>query len=147
MTRFLSLKPFVISCITSGLIASSALADSTPPTITVESQVAECRNPSTSIQIPLTVSDNVDPLPSVSVTNSCTTCTNANPDEYPFGSHWVTVTASDNSGNVATESVNVLVQDTLPPSVRFDTSPAGCLASSTNVTCECNSPGESIIDS
>jgi len=146
MTRFLSVKPLVIAWLAASLIPQTALADTTAPTITVESQVAECRNPSTSIQIPLNVSDNVDPLPSVSISNSCSTCTNNNPDEYPFGSHWVTVTASDNSGNVATESVNVLVQDTLAPSVRFDTSPAGCLASSTNVTCECNNSAGSVID-
>ncbi len=146
MTRFISLKPLVITCMTVGLMAPVAFADTTPPTITVESQLAECRNPSTSIQIPLTVSDNVDPLPSVSISNSCSTCTNANPDEYPFGSHWVTITASDNSGNVATEEVNILVQDSLAPSVRFDTSPAGCLASSTNVTCECNNPNGSVFD-
>lgn len=146
MTRFLSIKPFVIACLGAGLVSQTASADTTPPIITVESQVAECRNPSTSIQIPLNVSDNVDPLPVVNISNDCSTCSDVNPDEYPFGSHWVTVTASDNSGNIASEAVNVIVQDTLAPSVRFDTSPAGCLASSTNVTCECNAPGGSVID-
>lgn len=149
MNRFLSLKTSFMAALCVMVGTPNLWADTQAPVITVESQVAECQNPTRSIQIPLQVNDNVDPLPSVSITSvsdTCTTCANENPDNYPIGSHWVTVTASDNSGNTATEQVNVIVQDTLAPSVRFQSNPAGCTASSTTVTCECSGPEGSTID-
>lgn len=109
------------------VVASPAAgADTTPPSIVASDKIAECRGDTTSVFIAPTVTDDLDPLPQVSFDNAFR---DRDPDDYPIGQHFVTISAQDNAGNLASTTITVSVQDTEPPVV----------ASSVEVVAECAS--------
>ncbi|MEC9466647.1 MAG: hypothetical protein VX834_12725, partial [Myxococcota bacterium] len=137
-----SMTALALTMLISTLVTPVALADSTPPTIVVNGKIAECRYPTTTVELDPTVSDNADPLPQYWFD----TPNDTDPDEYPIGTHLVTVYARDNQNNESSQTTTVLVQDTLAPTVMFDSNPPGCIASATSVSCECTSPDGSVLN-
>lgn len=86
------------------------ISDTTPPTIVAPADLTiECEGPATVIDLGTpTVSDVCDPAPAV---------VNDAPADFHLGTHVVTWTATDASGNVATATQTVTVVDTTPPTL------------------------------
>ncbi len=84
--------------------------DGTAPTITAPGAVgAEATGPGTAVALGTpTVSDDIDPSPSV---------TNDAPESFGLGLTVVTWTATDASGNSASDTQNVTVSDTAAPAI------------------------------
>ena len=86
--------------------------DTTPPTITAPADImVECNTANGAAGVDLgtpTVSDDTDPNPTV---------TSDAPATFPLGSTTVTYTATDSSGNSASDTQTVTVEDTSPPSI------------------------------
>ncbi len=99
------------------------IRDTTPPMITVPAdRTAEAAGVQTAVSIgQATATDIADPDPAI---------TNDAPASFPLGDTVITWTATDDSGNVATDTQTVTVQDTTPPSI---TVPADHTAEATGV--------------
>jgi hypothetical protein len=90
----------------------SPSTDTTGPTITVPAMLTlEANSPAGAIgTFTATASD-------PSGVNGAVTCTYPSGTRFPIGNTTVSCSATDTVGNTATASFNVLVQDTLPPTV------------------------------
>ena len=102
---------------TSGDTACATVRDTTPPYISAPADVTtECVSPdgaSPDIGTPV-VSDICDPSPTI-VNNA--------PSVFPIGSTIVTWTATDASSNSNTDTQNVSIVDTTPPTLTFEVIP------------------------
>ncbi len=101
--------------------ATTLVPDSNPPSITAPADVTqEATGVKTAVNLGTpTVSDDTDPSPSVSANNT---------GPFQLGSTLVTWTATDASGNSASDTQQVTVTDSTPPSI---TAPADITMSST----------------
>ncbi|MGH8598709.1 MAG: HYR domain-containing protein [Gammaproteobacteria bacterium] len=106
-------------------------ADTTPPALNLPANMtAEATSPSgAAVTYAATATDNVDPNPTVS-------CAPASGSTFAIGATSVNCTATDASGNSASGSFVVTVQDTTPPVLTVPanittpaTSPAGAVVS------------------
>ncbi|MBI1853345.1 MAG: HYR domain-containing protein [Planctomycetes bacterium] len=104
--------------------------DTISPVITCPNPIsAECSSQSgTPITFTVTAMDACDPAPTI-------VCTPASGSAFPLGGTTVSCTATDHSGNMATCSFVVTINDTMPPTIT-------CPASS---TVQCNTPGGRIV--
>ena len=95
-----------------GVAIFPSLDNTTPPTITAPADITEeCNTANGAAGVDLgtpTVSDDTDPNPTV---------TSDAPATFPLGSTTVTYTATDSSGNSASDTQTVTVEDTSPPSI------------------------------
>ena len=95
-----------------GVAIFPSLDNTTPPTITAPADImVECNTANGATGVDLgtpTVSDDTDPNPTV---------TSDAPATFPLGSTTVTYTATDSSGNSASDTQTVTVEDTSPPSI------------------------------
>ena len=99
--------------------------DRTPPTITVPADMTvEATGPSgATVNFTVTASDNVSP-----------SCSPASGSTFPLGKTTVNCTATDASGNRASASFKVTVQDTKPPTINVPDSVTAEATSSAGAT-------------
>jgi hypothetical protein len=104
-----------------------------PPVITFTNPVAECISGTANVRINPTVRAECDLTPQVTFSNGLN---NRDPDDYPFGTRRVRITALDDQANLSTTvQANVNVQDTLAP----------VLNAGGDVTQECQSPDGTVV--
>jgi len=86
------------------------VADTSPPDLDVPLDiiVEQATATGTEVTFTVTATDNIDPNPTV-------VCSPASGFDFPQGTTTVTCTATDESGNEATASFTITVQDTTPP--------------------------------
>ena len=91
---------------------SAEIVDTTPPAVEpLPSKFIEATGPLTFVNLPVPrVSDIVDPAPAI--TNNSVV-----PSEYGLGTHSVTFTATDGSGNSANTVFNFTIVDSTPPTI------------------------------
>jgi|GEM_PF-2640173 len=111
--------------------------DTVPPMITapadISTEAAGMTTPIVTLGSPV-VADNLDPSPTV---------TNDAPTSFSLGSTMITWTATDFSGNSATDTQSVTVSDTTPPSI---TAPLDVVASPTGALTPVNLGEPSVTD-
>ena len=92
------------------ITVAELIPDTTPPVITAPTDITkEATGEYTSVSLGnATVTDNIDVSPTV---------TNNAPSTFTLGTTTVTWTATDASGNTATDTQRVTIQDTTPPTV------------------------------
>ena len=99
--------------------ATLSIIDTTPPTLNVSplTQTIEATSPTgypfAQLTFETTIADTVDPSP---------TLTHDAPVNLPLGSHTITFAATDFSGNQTTQAINVVIQDSIPPSLTLPAS-------------------------
>lgn len=92
--------------------SSVTVVDTTPPVLEgIANQVLEATSAAGAIaNFKVTATDKADPAPVV-------TCSSTSGSIFPLGTTTVTCSATDKSGNSATDSFTILVQDTTPPTL------------------------------
>jgi len=100
------------------------IQDTTPPVITVPANIiAEATSPSgVTVTYTATAADAVDG-------SLVPICTSSSGSVFPFGTTVVACNATDSSNNTATNSFNITVQDSTPPSI---TVPANIISEAAN---------------